>query len=218
MHNVPVWRLLGAVLIALVSLDLRAATPPQVAITAGGGRVTATGVTPGGEVVLVVVSRERHLYVQAMSRRDYDLTDTDNDGTVSVDNAVTEDAVWCAVDVRSGSYATTAAPGRFPLKSMPLPHGGVTRASNGQPRLIDAGRGFLEALLVKPHVGAWVMSAGDGSRVDADGQVDGRVSIDPSQMQPLGQSPPAPHVVTPGDTLILIDPYAMEIFASEVRQ
>jgi hypothetical protein len=211
-------RLLSIIaLTVIVSSELPAATAPDLTLNVANGRVSVTGVTAGGEVVLVTVSRERQPYVKRLIRRDYYISDGDNDGAVSVDGVVAEDAVWCAVDLATGRYATTAAPGRFPLKPMVLPQQAVTRDGSGNPRRIDAGRGLLEALLVRPHVGAWTATAGDGGASDADGQVDGRVSIDTSRMQPLGQSPPAPQVVTPGDTVVLIDPLDMEVFVSAVR-
>jgi hypothetical protein len=178
--------------------------------------ISVSGITPYGKVVVLEILQLPQTRGRVISRREFLATDTDGSGTVRIDAGyAAKVAIWCAVDLTSGLYYTTTSPG-YEVRRIDLPGRGVKRGISGQLPRVAAGHECLEGLVVRPAVGAWRFTVGDGGQSDADGSLNGRVEYDIEQMSPIGNSPPAPKQLLPHDTLILIDPFTMELFTSAV--
>jgi hypothetical protein len=195
--------------------SLKAPAPVTMDLTAS--TVTVHGVTPHGTAVIFAVVRLPQQHWIAYARREYIQTDDDGDGTVQVQNVyVAPQSIWCAIDLTTGA-SVVATPTGYELRRIDLPGNGVKRGIGGQLDRIEAAHAFLEGVVVRPGEGAWAFTAGDGGLHDADGQVNGRVEVDPALMRPIGASPAAPTHLLPHDTLILIDPFTMQLFSTEVQ-
>ncbi len=188
----------------------------DLGVSAPSDSIKVTGITPHGTVVVLAVLQLPQKRGNAFARRQYLATDADGSGTVQINVGYTaRAAIWCAIDLTTGLYFTTTSPG-YEIRRIDLPGKGLKRGIDGQLSRIVAGHGFLEGIVVRPGVGAWRFSAGDGGRNDADGALNGRVEYDVARMSPIGASPPPPPHLLPHDTMILIDPFTMELFASAV--
>lgn len=187
-----------------------AAVEPVLSFSAEA--VTASGLTPGGQVVWFGVAREIAERSATLVRRDEVAIDDDRDGEVRLElgRPVPLQSIWVAVDLATGA-AAVAAPEGYPLRRLDLPGRSIGHAA-GKPDWIEDDRGFVEVLLVRPGQGAWGATVGDGGEADDDGSYDGRLMASLDRMRGVGASPPAaPASFSPRDVVVVIDPNRMEI-------
>jgi len=118
-------------------------------------------------------------------------------------------SMWVAVDLASGDFATASPPG-FRLLNVSWHGHGIEHRNDGRDQVEDA-RPFAEVLVVRPGLGAWTLRLGDGSPADADGKPNGRIAAALDGMEPLAGSPAPPSTFVAGDTVLLLDPNAMEM-------
>jgi hypothetical protein len=204
--------LLSLFLPALAISQPPAGSPQPLAITFQTTSVTVEGVTAKGQVVGFSVAREiAQDDVATVVRRSRALMDDDGDGKVQWDlgREVPLRSVWVAVDLATGQVAT-AAPEGYPLRRVDWRGLGIVRGDPRSDRVEDA-RSFAEVLLVRPGVGAWRLTVGDGSEADDDGLPDGRLAAALDRMSPVAGTAEAPSRFDPKDVLVLVDPNRMEL-------
>jgi len=211
---------LFALLVALWSAAAAAAPPshtvPSIALNSAG--ITISGLTPGGSAIVFGMERGAHAYITGYARHNYLLRSADAVGTAHVNlTSVSPISLWCVVDLQTGAYAT-AAPAGYAIRSIPFPANALHAASNAQLNRLRLKDEFLEVLWVRPNVGVWQASVGDGGPSDSDHAVDGHLSLAPEQMEPIGRSPLPPNHYLPTDTFILINPETMELLTLPVTQ
>ncbi|MCP4660398.1 MAG: hypothetical protein GY856_33775, partial [bacterium] len=71
-------------------------------------------------------------------------------------------------------------------------------------------RRYVEALLLEPGLGAWGLTAGDGSARDDDGEVNGVILVRFEQMEQLHDSCSAPRHLSTDGILVIIDALTLE--------
>jgi hypothetical protein len=172
-------------------LSASAQQPSRVALSLSGQELTATGLTPGGQVVWFSVSRDAADYAELIIPMS-SLGAADNNGTavLSLPQMPPSQSIWITVDLTTGSHAVTGS-ARFSPNQL---GGGAFSVQPGSgaaaDELQDAGA-TVEVLWVRPGIGAWTLGlAGDSPRNLAGAGNPVRFALD--QMQPVGGSPPAP--------------------------
>jgi hypothetical protein len=202
----------------LLALFILAAAPlaAQPAISFEPAAVVASGISPGGQVAWFGVARESEDHAAKIVRRETVAADDDRDGAVRLDlgREVPRASIWVAVDLATGK-AAIATPEGFPLRRIGLPGPGAVPGGTGPDRL-ELNRGYLELLVVRPGIGVWGATVGDGGEMDDDGAYDGRVSVALAHLRADGTSPAAPQSLGPGDLLVAIDPNEMEVAVSQL--
>jgi hypothetical protein len=164
------------------------------------------------------ITRETRGYMNGYTRHDYLLRSVDALGNASVHlNTVSPNAVWSVVDLQTGGYAT-AVPSGGAVRRKPFPADVLRAVNDAQLNRLLLRHDFLEILWVRPGVGAWLTSVGDGGSNDADHTLDGHLSIDATQMEPVGASPSPPARFLPTDTFIIVDPDTMELLTLPAAQ
>src|SRR5436305_11879570 len=184
----------------------QALKPSAPAIAFEKNAVVVTGLTVKGQAVLFAEARElAEDDVATLVRRSLMLTDDDGDGTVRLDlgKEVPLRSVWVAVDFATGQVAVAAAEG-YPLRRVDWRGEGIVRGNSHADRVEDA-RTFAEVLLVRPGVGAWQLTVGDGSSSDDDGAADGRIAAALDQMTQVAGTTTPPVRFDPTDVGMLID-------------
>jgi hypothetical protein len=209
---------LSVLIVTLWSVAVLAAPPahltPSIAIDAGG--LSLTGLTPRGTAIVFGITRETNGDIHGYARHDYVLRSVDALGNARINHVpVPPISAWCVVDLQTGAYAITA-PSDSTMRRTSLPPNAFRAAPNAQLNSLRLKHDFLEVLWVRPGVGVWAASVGDGGRSDTDHTVDGHLSIAPEKMEAIGASPPAPNHYLPQDTFILVDPDTMELVALPV--
>ncbi len=201
-----------ALLLPALAFAQQPSGAPAPAITFQKSSVTVAGITPKGQAVLFGVAREIAADdVATLVRRSQVLTDDDGDGAVSLDlgEDVPFRSLWVAVDLATGQV-TAAAPAGYPLRLVSWRGVGIVRSSARADRVEDA-RTFAEVLLVRPGVGAWQLTVGDGSSNDDDGAADGQIAAALDRMTPVAGTTPPPSRFDPKDVVVLMDPNRMEL-------
>jgi hypothetical protein len=203
----------------LVGLGLIAAAPavaePVPTFTAT--TVEVSGATPGGQVVVFSVAQEEASYVPTFRRRDAVLADEDGDGAVTLDlgSTVPWRSIWVVVDAATGAAAVATPTADYPLREVGAADAGFRLAPSTR---IEMARAWIEGLVVRPGVGAWRFTAGDGAEGDADLTYDGTSRVELGQTEAVEgfvASPPASF--GRNDLLFLIDPNRMEIYRTRIE-
>jgi hypothetical protein len=154
-----------------------------------------------------VVTRRRTVEIRPLEARSGILI-------LDLDRPVAPDSVWIAVDLSTGEFATVA-PNGPPVQSDTFQGAGIGRAPSGSGAISDL-RAQGEVLVVRPGVGAWALTLGDGSPEDGDSLVDGQIEAPLDQMTPVADTPSPPTDFVAGDTVVLIDPLSLEIVVTRI--
>lgn len=204
-------------MLILVAPRMLAAPPakPQPTIRFQAGTVVASGLTAGSRAVVFGVVQEPHRYWWTL-RRFAQVVTVGGDGTVQYESpAVMDRSFWAVVDAGTGAVAVGAPEGAQLRTANVLPRSFHTNATG----LIDAfvsARESVEILCVRPNVGAWVLSNGDGGENDRDNIVNSSTMTYAGAMTPLGDSPAAPASLAPHDIIIAVDPESMTFVSTEI--
>jgi hypothetical protein len=184
-----------------------------VAIGFDSSAVVVSGVTPGGQAVLFGLTREVADYAETRVRWE-EVVAADATGTARYDlgRAVAPQSIWVAVDLAVGA-SSASAPTGFVLVQGDFQGAGLLRGLPSVPDGIEGSRAFLEVLVVRPGAGggAWGVSVGDGGAADEDGAADGSLQVSLANLRPVGASGAPPSSFAPGDTIVAIDPNAMQL-------
>jgi hypothetical protein len=188
-------------------------------LTFGEHSVTVSGTTPGADVVFYAIAKEPSAGVPAIplkTRHAVVLHDIDHTGTVRFerDRSVPQIGIWIAVDLATGQWVASGSPG-FDERKLPL-QDFVKADAAGQLRKLSADVPQLDAVLVRPGAGAWMIYVAKTSGLDESARDGGPLRVDVSGMLPLRGSPAPPAAFRLGDILVIIDPLTMRFAVVEV--
>ena len=107
-------------------------------------------------------------------------------------------SIWLIVDLSSGAYVVTAPPGGHPRQMT------VSPLVAADLRGVAFHRPAIDAIIVRPPLGAWSATAVDGRTSDVDGHSDGHVSLGLTTLTPIGDTPHGPNVLVPGDLVFAV--------------
>lgn len=187
----------------------------------GERSVTVSGATPGGDVVLYAVVKEPAGSAPAVPRKTTHalvLHDDDKDGSVTLQRQqpVPVMGVWVAVDVATGQWTAGGSPG---FEAVEIPKEDFAqRDAAGQLRKLSALVPEVDAMVVRPRVGAWRIYAAKTSSVDEAGRDERPLRIDVGVLQPLSPSLQKLDTMQAGDVVVLIEPQSLHYAVVEVGQ
>lgn len=199
--------------VAVAALILVADSPGSLQLTLGESSASVTGVEPGGGVAWFSLSREPGAYSENLVLRADIGRDADADGRLSydADSPIADKSVWVAVDLSTGEYGVSTPGGKAPRTGEVRGRGlGVAR------NFLEDEREEVEAMLVRPGEGAWILTAGDGSAADADRESDRSLRLSFADFRPVASSPASPDKLRKGDVLVLIDRLTMELIVNRL--
>jgi hypothetical protein len=209
---------LGRGALVPVPLSGHASQPPEVSFESEA--VVATGLLAGARVVWLALANEvRDAVGRYVYRGEISEATSWGESRLELGRAPARHSVWVAADLDSGSFTIAAPPGGPPLRRVPFPPGSIHPGQPNDPDfLLDARRHLILALIRPgPNGGAYVLSTGDGSLGDADGETDGRITILVENLRPMEGSPPlSPRRFLPHDRIIGIDSKNLEIYGARV--
>lgn len=187
-----------------------AADDPVLTVQISANRVTASGVTPRGDVVLFGRSAGWYSGMRHWQRFAVVLNDEDRDGVVTftLDRNVPAWSVFVMVDFETGAHAI-ASPEGFTPRQIDLPalvwRGGVSH--------VDLHRERVDVLFVRPKVGIWSGEIAQGGSRDSDARNDANLRTGLASLQPLAGTRTPPPTATPRDVIAIIDPWDLDVFA-----
>lgn len=200
--------------VAVIALLVASPALAGPTLTVEATSVVASGVTPSAQVAWFSIAWDRYQGMNRVTRRDR--IDTDDGGgqvVYSVETGVPQNSIWVVVDLSNGEYAA-AVPEGAALRLDTIPAGWFVRGVPGAADGLQADRGFLELLVARPGVGAWADSVGRGGASDLGADASGAVRASVAAMRSVGKTGPAPTKIVPGDVVVVIDPNAMDCFAT----
>lgn len=211
--------LISALVLAWSVASAASAQEQPIAITIDGATVTATGLTPGGPVVVVAGWWTRSYGIPDLAELWRGATATaGGDVSVTFDRPVPETSLVVVADVTSGRIELLDS-GRARFRRVAMPARRLTRGADGgdyDDMLSPHERALI--VVIRPGVGAWVQAAYDGGIGDHDGLSNRSIRTDPSSMEAVAQSPPAPKKIRPKDVVLLLNAQAGIFASTEVPQ
>lgn len=202
--------LVGLALTLALSSSLYAAAAPK--LTFAATTVTASGFSPGGQVVWWTSAREvaADYYTMLTHHQTVAVADSAGQSIYAPGGPVPPRSMWIAVDLATGAYALDA-PGSS-LLEVSLPPGAFKPGAGSAADLLTERRSFLQALLVRPGLGAWETAVGDGGPADEDGLPgDGGVAVSLANLRALTTGGTAPTKALAQDLLVVLDPLSLEV-------
>ncbi len=198
-------------LLLLFLTPLAAAAQP--AISFEDQAVVVSGGTPGGEVIVWSVYRERVAGISTRVGRFHQRVAADAGGSARLDLGVgvPELSVWAAVDLATGQSAI-GTPGSFALTTIDPSARRIDRALGR----LAVDRHSLELLLVRPGVGSWRLAIHDGGPDDEDGAYDGSLRASLAALLPDAKSGEAPRQFLKGDLVVAVDPTDLQLFTLQI--
>jgi hypothetical protein len=189
---------------------VQSAAAPSLTVTVEPSKITATGVSPGAQVLFFGEGFEPIKFHAVFHRWSKVIQDTEH-GTVSyvLDQPVAWNAVWIVADLRTGHYAIVSTPG-FPIIRSDLAGRSLKHDASGAISRFVFSRMSADFVYVAPGGGAWSLLASDGDANDADGSVNGETTIDLLRASPLTGTDNA-RQFSPGGTLFVIDPMRLDV-------
>lgn len=187
-----------------VSIMVTAGDPlPAPDLKFEANAVVAT-VTPGASTAWVTNGT-----LATLAARTRVIADDDRDGVVrwQGDGKLPNVGVWVAVDMSSGKILAARMLSSVRPSPRSFPHALFVRDASGEfghVILGTQGRMNWTILLVRPGVGVWAKSAGDGWGSDLDESSNSIVFFDISSMIAVGKAPPVT-AVRPGDIFVAMN-------------
>ncbi|MGN6184317.1 MAG: hypothetical protein ACTHQM_11755 [Thermoanaerobaculia bacterium] len=207
--------------ILLCAGALNAAQPPaNLQIELAPARVSMTGVTPGGKVIVFAVTLQSERGMQTLRRFEQVMVDDDRNGIVVLDpnGGVPLRSIWTAVDLASGAKAIRV-PAGFDLNDRQIDAREFRKDPAGVLDAFFQEALSLDFLLVRPGAGAWQLRAREGGSRDGDRARDGKLSVVFEDAQPMDTDfGKAPKHLKAGDVLIAIDPGRLELMTATISK
>lgn len=183
-------------------------------------QITFTGVTPGGDVVLLGLAVFTESGVPTRIHVAEMLSDTPGAGAVTYKpgGGVPFRSLWFAADLASGSVGF-ATPQGFEPDHREIAPASIKKDADGLIAALEMERLTVEMLLIRPKEGAWLLRAREGSPSDGDRARDGRLTLLFDQAEPLGaRKDKAPRRLKAGDVVVVLDPGRLELRTLTVTQ
>ena len=130
--------------------------------------------------------------------------------------SVVSTSVVAAVDTVTGDFAVASPDGTTP-NVLPAHALRLKKKAGLEFEAFDLDAQWVKAICVRPGLGAWKLSAMDGSSGD-DNPVAGTLQIDVAHLKPFGAEGSSPGHFRPRDVLVAIDPYTMTVIVKAVNE
>ena len=180
-------------------------------------QVLVSGVTEGGDVAWYGISIEKPSWIaQTVSRSGIGQSDRSGEFVIKLEKELPPLSIWAVVDMTSGKHAL-AAPEKGSFREVDGPSISPKLSNELSTTQLRDTREFMEIFLVRPQVGAWRASVGDGGASDEDRASDGGISASIESMRPVGLSAAAPTELRAGDIVVVIDPEEWEAYVTNAQ-
>lgn len=174
--------------------------------------------TGGGSVLLIGFERTSRGTASVFRRVRREGT-AGPDGTTRIDigRPLVPSSFWVAIDLASGGFAAVTADGRK-LREAELPKDKIKKDSSGRPKRVVTRYDYVHVLLVRPSLGSWLATTGDGGPADSDGLLDGKIELDTDDLLDGGGSSGTIAQFEPGDLVFVFVPHQMGYVVTEVTK
>lgn len=213
---VPVVRLIALLASVVAPLLTFADEAASLVVSYSGRTVFVAGATAGEPVVIFGMSRQMVGW-DTIARNYAFVAHAAADGSVTSEQPeeITDRTVLVAVDYITGRRAFTGGKSQQTLRTLPAES---LKKRDGEYEFVDMSGSWVEVLCVRPRHGAWQMFLTDGAALDRDGRHDNRTTISAVDMKSLYGDAPTPKKFRKGDVVVVIEPRALRVWATEVAE
>jgi hypothetical protein len=216
---------LTAVLLGvLVAFEAGAAAklPPSQAhhlrMTLSGEVLGIERATPGGTVLLVGYEHFVRDF-KPVYRRVHREGTADADGSlrIAMGRPVAVQSFWVAFDLQTGGHGAVAG-SKQALREAELPQNTFKNGSNGKKSKLEMDLDYVYVLTIRPRVGAWEMTAGDGGVSDEDGSLNGKIATGSVRLGKTRHAQSDYDAFEEGDLVATFIPHQMGYLITQVKK
>lgn len=165
----------------LVTCEVGAASkyPParahQLRVTLSSDGIGIERATPGGTILIVGYEHFARDF-KPVYRRVHREGTADASGSIRIamGRQIARHSFWVAFDLETGGHGAVAG-SKHALREAELPQQTLRNGSTGKKSRFEAEVDYVYVLTIRPKVGAWEMTVGDGGVSDADGARNGKI-------------------------------------------
>jgi hypothetical protein len=192
--------------------------PAPLTLSIGTSVISIAGASPSAQIYVIGLMRTGRRGYSQLTRYEA-MLDAAQDGsaTLVLQAPTASDALFFAVDLSTGAYGSVAPDGHA-ARELALPADALKRNNDGQLQKLETHLELADLLAVRPGVGAWTLTIGDGGPHDDDQTADGMSRNHPEQLQPIGASPAPPKNFKSGDLLAIFDPKSVAFLVLRVKE
>jgi hypothetical protein len=179
----------------------------------GANALTATGVTPGHDVIFFGVAQVVDGF-DATSVRYFKVASDDTHSgaaSVQIDGGVPLKSVWIAVDTQTAKFATSTPDG-FAAPTWPITVQ-FSKDESTRVRRMSLPARIADVLYVHSNGTAVTLFGGDGNVFDADGHFDGLATVSLKNGRPVDDHHQRPDEFGLGGILFVVDPQRLQAAA-----
>lgn len=208
---------LFALLQTVVVATSHAAPPPRkLKLALGPTYVDVEGATKSGTVLVVGYEQTARDYSRVFRRVEREGV-TGSDGSLRIDlgRTLAPRSFWMAIDLATSAYGAMTGDGSKLREGEFLP-ANFRKDSAGRRREAALRFPYVHALLIRPALGVWESTAGDGGPSDGDGVLDGTIALNVSRFTKRRTKTPDLDEYKPGDLVVVFVPSQMGYVITEV--
>jgi|GEM_PF-2988452 len=197
--------------VVVLALPLHAAQTGSMTVSWIGPDVVVSGVTPRGQVSLIVAMHSRDEYRGRFFQANEQLADEDGDGVIRFQTPGDEalSSVVVAIDEKTGEYAAGSRQGAAPLMSESAYS--VERDKTGHGVEVHLEAHYANAVVVRPGRGSWRGSIEAAGRRAGEGQFPPGMYIPVAKLQRRAGGTPAPDALEPNDLFVVVDQEPLQV-------
>lgn len=194
----------------LLTISLASIAHGDPTVTFAPTSFAVSNVSPGGKIMVCGVGDSRVDGSELISKQSAVIVaDANGHLDVKIDHPAFR-SIWLIVDLKADTYLVATPPG---YRAVTM-HVAPSITSNLD--VLNTFRPLSFIFVAHAPLGAWETFAGDGSASDDDKRADGKVTAALHRFTPIGDSPPSPAHLTPGDIVLTVDPSSMTYAAFRV--
>lgn len=219
-----IFSLVVSLLGILVAFDADAKSklpPPQahhLRMTMNGEVLEIERATPGGTVLLVGYEHFVRDF-KPVYRRVHREGTAAADGSlrIAMGRPVVVQSFWVAFDLQTGGHGAVAG-SKQELREAELPQNTFRNGSNGKKSKLEIDLDYVYVLTIRPTVGAWEMTAGDGGVSDEDGALNGKIATGSVRLGRTRHAQSDYDAFEEGDLVATFIPHQMGYLITQVKK
>ena len=208
-----------SIAVVFLCLSLGAAKPPRsLEVVAGERSIGVAKASPGAKLILIgyEYAFNGESRVVRHVRREANAGPT---GSASFDlnRELAARGFWVAFDLSSGAYGA-AAQGKHGLREAELPSRLLKKSASGKFEKVETRFELMHVIAIRPGIGAWDRTAGDGAEGDDDLILNGQTNVSAQSLRGIAGTTQDLDELKDGDLLAIFLPGENGYLVTEVKK
>ena len=191
----------------LFAVAIHAAKPAQrLKLTMGMDSIDVERATNGGKVLLIGYERTARDFSRVFRRVEREgIASADGDAHFDIGHVIVSSSIWVAIDITTADYGAVS-PDEKKLRAGELLPDDIKKDPEGHLAKVIVRFPQVYMLLIRPAVGVWELTSGDGGPFDGDETMNGKIELGVSTLTRRGETGTSAEDFREGDLVIVFVP------------